>query len=555
MSAEITKKTAFRFVLRLFSYAKFLTLLMFFLVLCNTIFMYVVPIFTEKIVDGLLTAGLLSISYGMVIAYAVVLLASVFSENMERFIAIKHSEVTGERFRKNFFRILFQKDYVEFNRNSYGDVETVMTSCVEDVNDSAYCFVETLIVYPIGIILGTTYITGISPWLLLILLAQLILNYLIMHHGSLLRNQVQKENYQAQGAYFSALSAMHHAYENIRLLFLFSDAQKKHDKTSSEFAQANIKMAKVNALHISMLLELSDAVLNIAVIILFFFLIRSGESSIGSYLAFVAMKEAISGSFNGFIKLKANKATFDAALEEIDGIESLEEFLSDAGMTKEEPTAEGMVESTAERSDSLRLSHVAYTYPESRQRFLFDYDFLKNHCYLVVGENGVGKSTLIRLVTGMLTGDTTINTCGAAIKVLPQDIRLFDESIVDIWIGKDTQLTEKIARELGITELMDRIRQNDNDDEEECAINSLSGGEKKKILLSLIMGQSPDVLILDEPFAEVDTNSKEKLAEVIAGSCDGRIVIVITHEVPDALREKATIVRVEKRDGISTIVK
>lgn len=554
MSAEITKKTAFRFVLRLFSYAKFLTVLMFFLVLCNTIFMYVVPIFTEKIVDGLLTAGLPSIPYGMMIAYAVVLLASVFSENMERFIAIKHSEVTGERFRKNFFRILFQKDYVEFNRNSYGDVETVMTSCVEDVNDSAYCFVETLIVYPIGIILGTTYITGISPWLLLILLVQLILNYLIMHHGSLLRNQVQKENYQAQGAYFSALSAMHHAYENIRLLFLFSDAQKKHDKTSSEFAQANIKMAKVNALHISMLLELSDAILNIAVIILFFFLIRSGESSIGSYLAFVAMKEAISGSFNGFIKLKANKATFDAALEEIDGIESLEEFLSDAGMTKEEPTAEGMVESTAERSDSLRLSHVAYTYPESRRRFLFDYDFLKNHCYLVVGENGVGKSTLIRLVTGMLTGDTAINTCGAAIKVLPQDIRLFDESIVDIWIGKDTQLTEKIARELGITELVNRIRQNDND-EEECVVNSLSGGEKKKILLSLIMGQSPDVLILDEPFAEVDTNSKEKLAEVIAGSCDGRIVIVITHEVPDALREKATIVRVEKRDGISTIVK
>lgn len=566
MSAEITKKTAFKFVLKLFSYAKFLTVLMFFLVLCNTIFMYVVPIFTEKIVDGLLTAGLPSIPYGIVTAYAVVLLASVFSENMERFIAIKHSEVTGERFRKDFFHILFQKDYVQFNRNSYGDVETVMTSCVEDVNDSAYCFVETLIVYPIGIILGTTYITRISPWLLLILLAQLILNYLIMHHGSLLRNQVQKENYRAQGAYFSALSAMHHAYENIRLLFLFSDAQKKHDKTSSDFAQANIKMAKVNAIHISMLIELSDAVLNIAVIILFFFLIRSGESSIGSYLAFVAMKEAISGSFNGFIKLKANKATFDAALEEIDGIESLEEFLSDAGVTKEEPTAEGMVEQTAERmagrtskrtsgrSDRLRLAHVAYTYPESRQRFLFDYEFQKNHCYLVVGENGVGKSTLIRLVTGILTGDTAINTGGAVIKVLPQDIRLFDESIVDLWIGKDTQLSEEIARKLGVTELMNKIRQNDDDDEEECVVNSLSGGEKKKILLSLIMGQSPDVLILDEPFAEVDTNSKEKLAEVIAGSCDGRIVIVITHEVPDALRERATIVRVEKRDGISQMV-
>ncbi len=137
MSTEITNKTAVRFVLKLFSYAKTLTIVMFSMVLANTIFMYVVPMFTEKIVDGFLTEKQAGISYGIFIAYAVILLASVLSENMERFTAIKHSEVIGDRFRKDFFCILFEKNYVEFHKNSYGDVETVVTSCIEDVNDAA----------------------------------------------------------------------------------------------------------------------------------------------------------------------------------------------------------------------------------------------------------------------------------------------------------------------------------------------------------------------------------------------------------------------------------
>lgn len=544
MNAKITNKTAIRFVLKLFSYAKLLTFLMFFMVLGNTIFMYVVPICTEKIVDGLLAAKQPTISYGIVIAYAVILLISVLSANVERFIAIKHSEVIGDQFRKDFFQIMFDKNYVEFNQNSYGDMETVMTSCVEDINDAAYCFIETLIVYPVGIILGTVYISSISLWLILILLIQLFLNYMIMHRGSMLQNKVQKENYQARSKYFSVLSALYHAYENVRLLFLVSNSQKKHDRASNEFAQANVKMAKVNAIHISMLLELSDALLSIAIIIMFYFLIRNGEGSIGSYIAFVAMKEAISGSFNGFIKLKANKATFDAALEQIDTIEALEDF-----MKHENAPEKDLFDSVS----SINLAHITYTYPDSRQHFQFNFEFKKNNCYLIVGENGVGKSTFIRLVTKMLTGDKNINTDGIVIKVLPQNIQLFDENIIDILIDSKSYFSEEVATQLGVLELINEIKQ--NQDTEESVISSLSGGEKKKILFSFMMGQSFDVLILDEPFAEIDMGSKAALTNIISNSYNERIVIVITHEIPDVLKENATMIRLEKHDGISRFVR
>lgn len=75
---------------------------MFFLVLSNTIFMYVVPIFTEHIVDGLLGTGTGPVSLWLVIGYVAILLISVISENLERFISIKHGEVIGNRFRDHF---------------------------------------------------------------------------------------------------------------------------------------------------------------------------------------------------------------------------------------------------------------------------------------------------------------------------------------------------------------------------------------------------------------------------------------------------------------------
>ena len=515
---------------------------MFFLVLSNTVFMYVVPIFTEHIVDGLLGAGTDTVSLWLVIGYVAVLLISVIFENLERFIAIKHSEVIGNHFRDIFFKIMMRKNYVEFNQYSYGDVETAMTSCIEDINDAAYCFIETLIVYPIGMILGVAYISGISYWLLLILLAQLLLNYLVMHHGSILMNQTQKENYRCQSNYFSVLSGLYNAYENIRLLFLQKNVDQKHQQESSSFARSNVKMARVNCINISMLLGLSDAVLNIAVIFIFYYLIQKGQSSIGAYLAFVAMKEAISGCFNGFIKLKMNKVQFDAALEQINAVEPIEAYLQyDFTPDKD----------TAAKTDNIILRNVRYSYPDSEKLFQFDYEFKKGNCYLVTGENGVGKSTLVRLLTNSLTDDIHINTDGAVIKVLPQNIQLFDENIVDILLDKSTVFSEEIAAKLGVIEIINKIKRNCNS--EDLAVGSMSGGEKKKILLSLILGQASDVLILDEPFAEIDMESKKILAEIIRNSIPGKIVILITHEIPDILKDHTTVLNMDTKNGLSLI--
>ncbi len=543
MNTKVKWRTTSRFVLKMFSYAKLLTAFMFFLVLSNTIFMYIVPIFTQKMVDGLLQPGKTEVNLALIAGYIVILLLSVVCSNLERYIAVRHEEVVGDRFRNDFFRILFRKNYVEFNRSSYGDIETAMTSCIEDINDAAYCFVETLIVYPIGIVLGISYISGISGWLLLVLLAQLLLNYFIMHRGSMLLNQTSKESYQAQSRYFSVLASLHHAYENIRLLFLLPRADQKHKKESSAYAKANIKMAGVNSLQISMLLDLSDAILNIAVIFLFYHLIRNRQSTIGAYLAFMAMKEAISGNINGFIKLKANKAQFDAAFEQIDVIEPIESFLQHDFTSAQRRTTE---------VDGVALRQVEYAYPNNPQKFMLDYEFKKHGCYLLTGENGMGKSTFVRLLTNLLEDNAGICTGDAVIQVLPQNLQIFDDDIIDLILDENTAFSEEIAADFGVLKQINRIQKPPAG--EKSLTGSLSGGEKKKILLSLLLGQKSDVLILDEPFAEIDSESKELLAKLIRKAALEKTVILITHEIPPTLKDSAIILRMDKKEGTTQIL-
>ena len=111
-----------------------------------------------------------------------------------------------------------------------------------------------------------------------------------------------------------------------------------------------------------------------------------------------------------------------------------------------------------------------------------------------------------------------------------------------------TVFSEKIAVKLGVIELINKIKKNRNGDD--SAIGSMSGGEKKKILLSLILGQTSDVLILDEPFAEIDMESKEILAEIILNSIPDKIVILITHEIPEILKNHTTVLNMNAKNGL-----
>lgn len=170
----------------------------------------------------------------------------------------------------------------------------------------------------------------------------------------------------------------------------------------------------------------------------------------------------------------------------------------------------------------------------------------------ILGPNGSGKSTLILLIAGLLAPQTgeikvfDLQTTSKEFKKLRQKIglvfqdpddQLFNQSVTDdisygprnLGLSKDDveNRCEQVLNVMGIHHLKDRPP------------HRLSFGEKKKVSLATALVMKPELLILDEPTANLDLVSRRSLIETL-NELNGRgtTLVVSTHDV-EALPELA----------------
>lgn len=334
----------------------------------------------------------------------------------------------------------------------------------------------------------------------------------------------------------------------------------KHKVESKTFSKSNIKMAKVNFINITMAQDISEAVFNIFTIYLFYIFVKNGTSTIGAYMAFIPIKEAITGTINGFIKLKINKKSFEVAYNQINEIITIEQYLK-SNTTENFNTQISYIE-------NINFSNLDFTYPTSEKQYKLNYKFEKNNCYLILGKNGIGKSTMIKLLSGILPCDNNkilINNSPLKlnneqfncdkISILPQNIKMFEKSIIDLIINEDIIINKQISTKFNVNNIISSIIDSSFDSmSNNIDISQLSGGEKKKILLSLIFSSNTDLIILDEPFAELDNNAKQVLVELINTYIKNKIIIIITHEIPKEFDNiDTTAIQMIDEDNIITL--
>ena len=161
----------------------------------------------------------------------------------------------------------------------------------------------------------------------------------------------------------------------------------------------------------------------------------------------------------------------------------------------------------------------------------FSYDFLEGKVYLISGFSGCGKSTLAYILSGLYPEHKGIMSKGKVL-LLNREISEYspNERVKDIMMmfqNSDAQFCmEKVKDEIifclenieypveKMNELvdivlseMDILYLKDRD------LSSLSGGEKQKVTLAIILAISPKIIILDEPFANVDYESSQEIIQ------------------------------------------
>ncbi|HEX5510257.1 MAG TPA: ABC-F family ATP-binding cassette domain-containing protein, partial [Actinomycetales bacterium] len=149
----------------------------------------------------------------------------------------------------------------------------------------------------------------------------------------------------------------------------------------------------------------------------------------------------------------------------------------------------------------------------------------------VVGVNGSGKTTVLRLITGDLTPDAGRVRRGKTVRIamLSQDLRELAEV-------EDLRVVEAVERERGSVKIADQEvsagqlveRLGFTKERAWTPVRELSGGERRRLQLVRLLVHEPNVLLLDEPTNDLDTDTLTALEDLLDGFAG--TLIVVSHD-------------------------
>lgn len=198
---------------------------------------------------------------------------------------------------------------------------------------------------------------------------------------------------------------------------------------------------------------------------------------------------------------------------------------------------------------SFTMENVSFAYPRSERLAL---DRVSLHIKPgervgVIGPMGSGKSTLSKLLIGLYQpkdgavkfGDVDIRQIPSSdlrgrVGVLPQDVVLFYGSVRDnIALGDPSINDHLILRAAALAGVTDFLRNNPAGFAAQVGEQgkALSGGQRQSVALARALVRDPEVLILDEPTSNMDTDSELMLQKRLQTVMDGRTVVLVTHRL------------------------
>ena len=176
------------------------------------------------------------------------------------------------------------------------------------------------------------------------------------------------------------------------------------------------------------------------------------------------------------------------------------------------------------------------------------------HIYGLLGRNGVGKSTLLKVLSGALLGQGEYTVGGKDPRKrqadFQQSVRLVpeNEALYNITIAELAQVTRPLYPTFS-DDIMHRAL-NEFDVPQDKRLTEMSLGQQKKALIALSLSCNTPYLLMDEPTNGMDIPSKSTFRRLVASMLDeNRTIIISTHQVDDleGLMDSVTIM---ENDGV-----
>lgn len=191
---------------------------------------------------------------------------------------------------------------------------------------------------------------------------------------------------------------------------------------------------------------------------------------------------------------------------------------------------------TSTTAPSARLENVSKLFGGFAALRQVSVELEPGQCYVLIGENGAGKSTLLRILAGLLR--PTMGTIRVFGTLEPHQARegigymshapmLYDELtgqenlqyFVSLYPGRECLSPAEALRQVGLDPDLQRT------------LGQYSQGMRQRTSLARVLLANPELLLLDEPFSNMDIESAGQMVELLARFRHGnRTIVITTHQ-------------------------
>lgn len=213
----------------------------------------------------------------------------------------------------------------------------------------------------------------------------------------------------------------------------------------------------------------------------------------------------------------------------IDRYEDMKEASRQARASFENKALEMNSVSTRLGKKTIELSNICKSFGEKKVIDDFTYIFLRDDRIGIIGQNGCGKSTLMKIITGNLKPDSGSVEIGDTVRIgyFMQENEPLDEKMTVLeFVRSIGEYVTTATGKATASQMCEKFLFGPKS--QWTPISKLSGGEKRRLYLLSVLMSAPNVLILDEPTNDLDIETLEILEDYLDGFAG--IVIVVSHD-------------------------
>ena len=195
----------------------------------------------------------------------------------------------------------------------------------------------------------------------------------------------------------------------------------------------------------------------------------------------------------------------------------------------------------------IQLVEISKRYNQNQVLKNISFTFVEGRRYCIMGTSGIGKTTLLHILMGLVKQDSgqIFGIGGRKIAAVFQEERLIEhlDALENVKLVCDRSVTvQKIEKDFELVGLVDYNKK---------PVNQLSGGMRRRVAIVRAMLAKSNLIIMDEPFKGLDETLKVKVIEYVKTRTAGKMLLMISHEIAEVQYLEAELIMLDNLNKIN----